>query len=480
MSALIPWLLTVVVLAAAYPWAAWALARAPQPAGLALTLCLTLALSASALTQLMLWQAALGLSFDLWGITLPYLLLMLPGWALWRRTGAPLPRLARPQGALAWTALAVCALVGAAVLFNAVYWPFSRDDALSIYNHFGLWMYQHRTIAPLAGAATLYEAYPVLIPLTYTYAYLASGWPNEYLARLFPALLSLGCLPAAFALGRALDRPAAGWLAALLLALTPLFGAWASAGYVDLPMAFFHTLGAVFAWRLWRDNAAADALLAGLMMGLAAWTKNAGLVGMLALSLWLAWGWLRGRIGLRQVALALLAALLLAAPWYVRSLLNAGMLIAPTVWTDQAARTLTSLLGFVLFPERFGITGPLVTLGALASVWALARRTPDAPAHGLLLLWTVPYFAAWWLFASYDPRFLLLFLPPLTVIAGLWLARLWELLPPGRRRAVLPLALLALLLALPAVWRSVEYKRALARSPLMAHAEKVEQVRGAP
>ena len=480
-SALFPWLLTALVLAAAYPWAAWALARAPQRAGLALTLCLALALSVGALTQVMLWQSALGLPFDLWGVTLPYLALMLPGWALWRRARLPLPRWARPRGALAWTTLAVCALVGAAVLLNAVYWPFSREDALGIYNHFGVWMYDHRAVAPLAGAATLYEAYPVLVPLTYTYAYLASGWQNEYLARLFPALLSVGCLPAAYALGRAVERPAAGWLAALLLALTPLFGAWASAGSVDLPMAFFYTLGALFAWRLWQHNAPADALLAGAALGLAAWTKNAALVGALALGVWLAWGWLRGRIAPRQALLALLALLLLAAPWYARSLINAGMLIAPTVWVERAAPTLANLLVLAWHPDRFGITGPLALMGAAASLWALLRRAPDAAAHGLLLLWTVPYFAAWWLLASYDTRFVLLFLPPLTALTGIWLARAWDALPPGwQRRAALPLALLALLLALPNAWRSLEHKDTLLSDPLMAHAAKVEQVRGEP
>lgn len=481
MQTLLAWLIALFLLCAAYPWAAWTLAQTPRQGDPALALCLTLAFSVGALTQIMLWQSALGLAFDPVTITAAYLALAAPGWLLWRRAKLPLPRLARPRGALAGTALVVCALVSAAVLFNAVYWPFSGDDALGIYNRFGVWMYHYRTVAPLVSANTPYETYPILVPLTYTWAYLASGWLNEYLARLFPALLGLGCLPAALALGRALDRPAAGWLGALLLAITPAFGTWASTGYVDLPMAFFHTSGAVFAWRLWHDNAAGDAVLTGLTMGLAAWTKNAALVGALALSLWLAWGWLRGRIGLRQVALAALALLLVAGPWYARSLLGAGVLIAPTVWTEQAARTLESLLVFVLFPDRYSLTGLLVTAGALASAGALLRRAPDAPAHGLLLLWTAPYFVAWWLFASYDPRFLLLFLPPLTVMAGLWLASAWQVVPRGwQRRAVLPLALAALLLTAPVLVRSVEHKRAILRDPLMGHAAKVEQVRGGP
>ena len=167
-------------------------------------------------------------------------------------------------------------------------------------------MYQTQTLVPLTGADSLYRAYPVLIPLNYTYAYFASGWENEYLAKTIATLLSLACIPAAYVLGKKLRGERTGWLAALVLALTPFFSRWASSGYVDLPMAFFYTLAAIFALRLYDDHSASllDAALAGALIGLAAWTKNAALIGIVLLALWLVWCWINRRIGWRAVASA--------------------------------------------------------------------------------------------------------------------------------------------------------------------------------
>jgi hypothetical protein len=94
-------------------------------------------------------------------------------------------------------------------------------------------------------------------------------------------------------------------------------------------------------------------------------------------------------------------------------------------------------------------------------------------AQRFLLLWTVPFFAAWWLFVSYDPRFQLLFLPLLTVLAGLEAARLWRWLPAiWQRRLILPLAVGALVIALFIAWRSVEFKDEILRDPLMGDVAK--------
>ncbi|MFN8447295.1 MAG: hypothetical protein U0521_01515 [Anaerolineae bacterium] len=79
-------------------------------------------------------------------------------------------------------------------------------------------------------------------------------------------------------------------------------------------------------------------------------------------------------------------------------------------------------------------------------------------------LWTLPFFAAWWLFVSYDPRFLLLFLPPLAVLAGDLLVRLWVWLGPvwqPRAHRGDPAGAGA---GCPGVFNAVEYKVALVRN----------------
>ena len=104
------------------------------------------------------------------------------------------------------------------------------------------------------------------VPLGYTWSYLAAGWPNEFLARLFTALPALGCLGAVWALARTLGNRMTAALAALLgLACAPMFGNWASSGYVDLPAAFYTLLALLCVWRLWQRGRLQDALLAGLL-----------------------------------------------------------------------------------------------------------------------------------------------------------------------------------------------------------------------
>ena len=460
-------LLILIVITAAYPWALWLLAyqKTGEPE-FWLPLLLTLALSTGTLTLIMFWEALLNIHLTLLGITVPYLALMLPGW-YFQRPRWPTMSLPRP-----WpTRLAVLLLtiLCAGVLFNSLYWPFSRADAVGIYAHFAEYMADQRALAPLPGKLTVYEAYPILIPLSYSYTYLASGWYNEYLARLFPALLSLGCLGAIYVLGKQMHSRLAGMLAVLLLAFTPAFVSWASSGYVDLPMAFFYAMAAIFAARVRTSRHWRDALLAGVMMGLAAWTKNAALLGVLFLALWLLWIRLKGWL----IVLALGVCAGVAAPWYLRNLIEAGLILPPTAWTEQSQHTLASLLVLLNHPQDYALSGFVIFFSVIAAIAAVIRRRFDAPDRVQLLLWTLPFFAAWWLFASYDPRFLLMFLPLGCVLAGIEVAQLWARIPAkGQQRLMIPAAGLALILGLWMAWESVEYKTAILHDPLMSADER--------
>lgn len=474
MQAILPWLLVGLTLIAAWPWAHWLLARySSQDDGPWLASLLALALSTGTLTLVMFWQALAGVRLDVPGIAIPYFALMLPGGWLWWRGGHPGPTLPYPRSKLGWLAALVLVAIAGGVIFNSVYWPFWRDDALGNYARFGAYMAENRALAPLPGNLTVHEAYPILIPLTYTYTYLVAGWPHEFLARLFPALLSLGCLGTAYTLGYRLRGPLAGWISALLLALTPTFVSWASSGYVDLPMAFFYSLSAIFTHRLWDSRRPFDALMAGVMMGLAAWTKNAALLGVLFLAVWLGWMFLRRRIGWAHVALALGACAAVAGPWYLRNLIEANLLIPDTAWTDQAKRTAENLFVLVAHPEIYSLPGALILVSVASALIVTIRRRLAAPGLMLLLCWSLPFFAAWWLWVSYDPRFILLFLPLLCAIAGDQLATGWRhLAQRWQRIAPIPVVLVLLALALPAVWNSVEFKDNILRQPIMTPDER--------
>jgi hypothetical protein len=466
MPALIPWLAMFALVAAAYP-AASRLVSAPG-----LRLALTLALGLGGLSQVMLWEGLSGIPFTPLGIAAPYLLLMAAAFIAARGENAsaakppfaPLPlRLSASPRSLRFTAFLLP--IAAAVLFNGAWWLFHRDDALGIYQPQAAQLYALGGLIPLRGADSLYLAYPMHNQILYAYTYLISGWENEYLANFIGALLSVGCLPAVYALGERL-RTGSGGVAALLLATTPTFAAWASAGYVDLPSAFYITLSAVFLLRLWDERRVTDAALAGILLGLAAWTKNAALVLIPLMGVGLAWAWLRGQIALRHALIALAACALIAAPWYIRNLAGAGFIIPDTAWTDQAQRTLSRALLFLLQPNDYGVTGWLIMGGI---VWAATR---GGMGERLILLWTLPFFGVWWLFASYDPRFLLLILPLLCALAGAPLIDLWSAIG-DRRRSLRPILwVIALALTARAVWFSVEYKSELAVNPFMDDAAK--------
>lgn len=310
----------------------------------------------------------------------------------------------------------------------------------------------------------------MLVPLNYVYVYLISGWENEYLAKVLSTLLSLGCIPAVYVLGSNLHRRSTGLLAAVLLAITPAFVQWASSGYVDVPMAFYYTLAAIFAWRLRQRANSRDAVLTGLMAGLAALTKNAGLIGIGLLIAWLVLMSVMRRITLKHLLLASGVALLIPAPWYIRNIVEAGLIFPPTAWTDQAQHTLGNLLIFIGRPENFLVTGWLICLGVLVMAYDLLKdKMRDLTS--LLFTLTIPFFAIWWWLVSYDPRFLLLFLPLLCVMAAVAAERVWLWFP--WRDRLKPFVLLALVvLSVYMVWISVDYKEAILRNPLMGDASK--------
>ncbi len=421
-------------------------------------------------------EGMLGIPFAVWSITLPYLLVNLIGTVLWWRNRIPTQPTSVESAPkrLAFLGRLVVVVVSAAILLNAVYWPFYKDDAVGIYAEQAHFMYATRGLIPLdLTFYSYYQAYPMLVQLSYTYSYLLSGWEDPYLAKVISTVLSLACLGAVFYLGKTLYDEKAGWLAVLLLALTPLFGRWASSGYADLPMAFYYTLASLFAWRGWKSNNTVDALISGIAIGLGAWTKNAILP---AVGFWLIFmllGLIRKHISFKAVVVACAASAIVAAPWYLRNLVEAHLLMPATAWTDQAAPNLSNLLVFITHPENFGFTGWLILIGIVLALVQVVRNWRSADRDILLLVFTLPYFAFWWILASYDRRFILYFLPILVVLAAGYGLKLWGHIPNNYHRSLgwlLTIITLGMTLYIASI--SVDYKAEILRDPLMNDAAK--------
>jgi 4-amino-4-deoxy-L-arabinose transferase-like glycosyltransferase len=503
------WLLVALLVPAAYPLARRLLARSPAHDGPVLAWTLALALALGLLTLVMFWLGLLGIAFDVAVIVIVYIGVLAVGyWVLASEFVVPSsqflvqsteitvqsptrqlktqnsePETQNPEQSTQNKALrthysslitlyTLLAAIALAVLFNAAYWPFTRDDAVGVYHPQAQTMAQTRSLLPV-NATSLHDAYPMLIPLSYTFSYISSGWDNEYLARIIPALLALGCIPAAWLLARRMLGEQASAVAALIVAITPAFGSWAAHGYTDLPMGFYYALSAVFALRLWQGGATVDSLLAGVCMGLAAWTKNSALIGVGALGIWLLWAWGKRRIGWQQIAICAAAVAAVAAPWYVRNLTDAGFILPNTAWVDQAQPTLTNLLIFVTLPDNYGVGGVLLLAGIVWGIWRAVQRPRDTAGEVVIILWFVPFFAAWWLLASYDPRFLVSVLPLAAALAGCVSVALWRRLGARVRRPLrFVLLVIAVVLTAITIWQGVEFKDELLRNPLMSDAEK--------
>lgn len=471
---------------APYPGVRWLLRRGALPTSRGVALLTAAGIGVGGVTLLMLWQGLLGIPFQFGGIFIPYLLICAFGaWLWWRERNTALasissdaeasPRLMSRAGAF------IAIVVSVAALLNAVYWPFYKPDAVGIYADQAHFIYATNGLIPLdIPDYSYYQAYPMLVPLAYSFSYYAAGWENPYLAKVISTLLGLGCLGAVYALGVALYNRKTGWLALILLALTPLFGRWVSSGYADLPMAFYFVMGALFAWRTLQADHMVDALLSGIMIGLAAWTKNAMLPAVGLWVLWFGWAWFNKRVRRRALVSALAACALVAAPWYIRNLLGAGLLMPATVWSDQAGHTLANLAVFLTHPENFAFSGWLIVAAVVTVLYRVLRQPRHAPGEVLLLVLTVPFFAIWWLLASYDRRFILYFLPLLIVLAARWALQVWAFIPPSRRHLLQTVLVVgALVMTVYIVTISIDYKSAILRDPLMSDTAKLAVVRGA-
>ena len=281
-------------------------------------------------------------------------------------------------------------------------------------------MTQTQALAPLTGADSLYRTYPMAIPLGYTFVYLASGWENEYLARVLAALLRSAAYPDV-STGAAAGRRARG--------MAQRTAARRDARLCDVGIQRLYRPADGLLLRA--GGAVRPALVGdGQPRGRDAGGRECGLGGVdeerradwrAAVGGRLLWVFVRHRVSLRGAAISLLACTTVAAPWYIRNLIGAGFLLPDTAWVDQAQRTLGSLLVFITLPQDYGVSGWAILAGLVWGLWQ-TRRPSSATSKITLLVWFVPFFAAWWLLASYDPRFLLSSLPLACALSGAALA----------------------------------------------------------
>jgi hypothetical protein len=221
--------------------------------------------------------------------------------------------------------ISAIAIETAYAFFRALIKPLESYDAIAIYAIKSKIFFLARSIPQeffdhIAGMYP-HPDYPLNIPLAETFIYLSIGSLNDQLVKALFPLFFTGILCLMYYAVRRFSTKVYALLFTFIIATIPQVNANAANGYLDLALGFYYFASALFLFR-WvngRDDTASLAVSACLA-GLAAWTKNEGLmycvinmcvvVGVIVLG--------RKKISVRdftQAALYLLILAVICAPW---------------------------------------------------------------------------------------------------------------------------------------------------------------------
>jgi hypothetical protein len=251
-----------------------------------------------------------------------------------------------------------------------------------------------------------------------------------------PLLLGLATVAATAGAAYRLSGRKAAVLAATILWAQP-FTAWITTStFVESGTTLFVALAIWNLVEFARTRSNTLLVLAGVFAGAAAGTKYFGAVAALVLAI-VAILTLRDRLSLRRVALAVGAAVVVAAPWYVKNAVLTGDPLYPFLrgWPNEAARADafdsvdnyghgSSVLDLFVLPfrllgdaqafDRGEFMSPLTLLFA-----PLALFIPRGRSAIALVLAGCAAFLVIWFFGVQHARYLLPTLPVLAVLAAL-------------------------------------------------------------
>jgi hypothetical protein len=241
---------------------------------------------------------------------------------------AALPRLLR--AALAALLLGFLALQIALVATMAVGQPLNVWDSWSSWGLKARTIFLEESISPAVYAdpsrASTLPLYPLLVPLVEAWIYAWLGAPDDRLVGAVSVLFYLALAGICFAAVRRRGATRSYALGVTVVVATiPYVALLAGLVFIDVPLAVFATLAAIYLLD-WMDSGARGALVtAALAAGLMPWTKREGLVLLMMLCLAaLAVGRSVRQRAWRGVGATLLAAALLAGPWWVFITWNGG------------------------------------------------------------------------------------------------------------------------------------------------------------
>jgi 4-amino-4-deoxy-L-arabinose transferase-like glycosyltransferase len=297
---------------------------------------------------------------------------------------------------------------------------------------------------------------------------------NEFAVRLPSALFSIGQVVITAALAETMLNPTTGFLAALALALSPLFFTLARFATLDPALAFFLTaaLAAFYAASRHDSFAVRPArqwlIISSSMLALGTLAKGpvALLLGGAIIFIWLALE--RRPRKSREVPRVWCAAVFgaIVAPWFVwMELRNPGFLRFFFIHEHLARYVSSTEHGWgpwFFIPIVLGGTWPWIYFALIG--WSAMRADdssasaspPPSPdkrrsAANFLAIWFLLIFVFFSIPRSKLGTYILPALPPLAIFAGYGLSRLSALATASRRRLLAGFAIANMILALVAI-----------------------------
>lgn len=193
-----------------------------------------------------------------------------------------LPSLSGVQLALFVAALAAVVLSGLIYINLTQTRPQGTYDAWSIWNRAARFIYRDPENWSATASPQLYWAahpdYPLLIPMNVAWGWDIVGTESQRIPQVQSALFTFASIGLMFTSIGMLRTMGQASLASIILMSTPVL---LEAGYpqiADIPLSFFILASCVLMYMYFRYESPVLLVLSGFAAGLAAWTKNEGLL----------------------------------------------------------------------------------------------------------------------------------------------------------------------------------------------------------
>jgi hypothetical protein len=172
--------------------------------------------------------------------------------------------------------------------------PHGDWDAWAIWNLRARFLYRGGEQWPVAFSPLLpwtHPDYPLLVPTAVAHGWTCAGQETTLVPRLIACLFGAATIDLLMSALAVLRGPSQGYLGGLVLLATPYFIELTTAQYADVPLGFFILASAALFEIHDREGVPGLRLplLAGVLAGLAAWTKNEGSLFLLATALVRLW-----------------------------------------------------------------------------------------------------------------------------------------------------------------------------------------------